>query len=925
MTTDRPRSGVVVTPGMHRLLAALLIAFAVLVVDSVYLGTISFLEWRSGETLQGFTYQIAFLLHLALGFAIIAPALVYSFMHLRRALHRPNRLAVRLGLALFAVTLVLFVSGILLTRGLPVFELSHPVSRNIVYWLHIAAPLAACWLFVLHRLAGKRIRWGAGAAIGGISLIMSLVIVWVSTPRPPEPIVGNFEPSLARTESGHFLTTEDLMADDYCAGCHQDIFEQWQHSAHRFASFNNPAYLFSVRNTRQVAFERDGDVTAARFCAGCHDPVPLFTGAFDDPEFDDEQHETAHAGITCVSCHGITALGSPRGNSDYVIGAPEHYPFAFSQNPTLQWVNGILIKGKPALHKRTFLKPLHESAEFCGTCHKVHLPEKLNKYKWLRGQNHYDSFLLSGVSGHGVQSFYYPDQAQPNCNGCHMPWQPSDDLGAKPFEDGLAVHGHHFPAANTALASLLDFPDHVNHAHEQMLKNSMRLDIFGLRKGDSIDGTLIAPLKEQSPVLVPGENYVLDVVLRNMTVGHLFTEGTADSNQVWLSVTVTDTDTGQIIAESGDIDDQDRVHPFSHFVNAYVLDKYGQRIALRNAEDIFTKLYDHQIPPGAADVVHYLIQVPPSIKGSISIEVALHYRKFDTRYVEAFRGEPGNPLPVVTIATDQLTLPTSSEESLSIATPPSSIDAWVRWNDYGIGFLRKKDRRGLKQAESAFQKVSALNPANGYLNLGRVYLQEGRIFEAADMIRLAAEHGAYPWSVAWFSAQVDVQSGELESAIELMADIESTRFTEARERGFDFSKDYRLHVALGQARFQRGKLVTQGEPNPWFDAAMDSFKRAIDLDPENLSAHYGLTLLYERLSDDTGAQRHRTLHAKYRPDNNARDRAANIARQNDPAANQAAEPIVIYHLYPSFEQGHTRSETMKQALSHVMPPVFGHE
>ena len=71
MTTNRPRSGVVVTPGMHRLLAALLIAFAVLVIDSVYLGTISFLEWRSGETLQGFTYQIAFLLHLALGFATL--------------------------------------------------------------------------------------------------------------------------------------------------------------------------------------------------------------------------------------------------------------------------------------------------------------------------------------------------------------------------------------------------------------------------------------------------------------------------------------------------------------------------------------------------------------------------------------------------------------------------------------------------------------------------------------------------------------------------------------------------------------------------------------------------------------------------------------------------------------------------------------
>ena len=31
---------------------------------------------------------------------------------------------------------------------------------------------------------------------------------------------------------------------------------QWQYSAHRFASFNNPAYLFSVRNTRESVLAR---------------------------------------------------------------------------------------------------------------------------------------------------------------------------------------------------------------------------------------------------------------------------------------------------------------------------------------------------------------------------------------------------------------------------------------------------------------------------------------------------------------------------------------------------------------------------------------------------------------------------------------------------------------------------------------------
>jgi len=55
--------------------------------------------------------------------------------------------------------------------------------------------------------------------------------------------------------------------------------------------------------------------------------------------------------------------------------------------------------------QKTFLKPVHHSAECCGTYHKVHLQEALNHYRWLRGQNHYDFFLLSGVSGHCASSF----------------------------------------------------------------------------------------------------------------------------------------------------------------------------------------------------------------------------------------------------------------------------------------------------------------------------------------------------------------------------------------------------------------------------------------------------------------------------------------------------------------------------------------
>src|SRR5262249_9440931 len=160
-----------------------------------------------------------------------------------------------------------------------------------------------------------------------------------------------------------------------------------------------PPYLFSVRETRKVALERDGDVKAARWCAGCHDPVPFFSGAFDDPKFDDEKHPTSQAGITCTVCHSMTNIKGTTGNANYTIEEPQHYPFAFSTNKSLQWINNQLVKAQPDLHKKTFLKPFHKTAEFCATCHKVSLPVELNHYKdFLRGQNHYDTFLLSGVS-----------------------------------------------------------------------------------------------------------------------------------------------------------------------------------------------------------------------------------------------------------------------------------------------------------------------------------------------------------------------------------------------------------------------------------------------------------------------------------------------------------------------------------------------
>jgi tetratricopeptide (TPR) repeat protein len=915
----------VVGPRLGRLLSAVFAGFVLLTVNALYLLTITSLEAFTGRGYQDYFYQLMFLLHLTVGLVIILPVVVFGMAHLRKAWRRPNRRAIRAGVALYATALLLMLSGLLLAR-FEFFEIRDPNIRSLAYWVHLVSPLVVIWLFILHRLAGTGIRWSLGRRWGGVALSFTLLMLFwhgyqqlSGGPSPADlagadPVKdgGPFSPSLAQTATGKLIPAESLMTQDYCAQCHQDISERWAHSAHRFSSFNNPAYRFSVGELRQAALQRDGSVRPSRFCAGCHDPVPLFSGAFDDPELEQHHPAMAEAGLTCTACHGITRINSPLGNADYTIEEPRHYPFAFSDNRLLRAVSRQLIKAKPAFHKQTFLKPLHKTPEFCGLCHKVHIPAELNQYKWLRGQNHYDSFLLSGVSGHGVASFYYPPQAAPSCGTCHMSPKPSGDFGARVLDGSkeLKIHDHLFPAANTAIPHLLDLPPWVNETHRAFLDRAVRVDIFGLKQGGAIDGAMQGPIRPSFPRLQPGGRYLLEVVIATERIGHRFTEGTSDSNNLWLDVKLTSGD--RVIGRSGGLGERGEVDPWSYFANTYLLDREGNRIDRRNAQDIFVALYNHQIPPGAAEVVHYSFDVPPGVEDVITIEAKLQYRKFDTTYLRHLQGETfvNNDLPITTLAEDRVSLPVAATPMAATAVEPSGRDAttpqWKRWNDYGIGLLRKGDQdsgRGeLRQAEEAFAQVERLAQGQGALNLARVYLTEGRLEEAARALSRAAGHEspAPPWSVAWFSALVDKQRGYLDEAIENLNAILATQFPDARRRGFDFSKDYRVINELGQTLFERAKQERGERRRKAREALLHEAKRwfhkTLEIDPENLLAHYNLALIYARLGNQTQARLHRIQHGKYKPDDNARERAVAIHRRAHPAANHAAEAVAIYDL-----------------------------
>jgi tetratricopeptide (TPR) repeat protein len=483
--------------------------------------------------------------------------------------------------------------------------------------------------------------------------------------------------------------------------------------------------------------------------------------------------------------------------------------------------------------------------------------------------------------------------------------KPSDDFGANFFNPTNTttrfVHNHLFPAANTGVAHVRGQPDTVK-VHQDFLKDSLRVDIFGIKEGGAVDSPLSAPLRPKVPALKRGQKYLFEVVLRTLKLGHPFTQGTADSNEVWVDARVTSGN--NVVGRSGGLDANNAVDPWAHFVNIYMLDRDGNRIDRRNPQDIFTPLYNHQIPPGAAQVAHYSFTVPEDQSQPLVIEVKLQYRKFDTKYLQYVFGKDfTNDLPVTTIASDKIGFPVEGVNA-PVTDGESAIVEWQRWNDYGIGLLLEGDKGSEKgeliQAAQAFGQVERLGHADGPLNLARVYFKEGRLDDAVAALQRAVKFDppAPRWTVAWLNGLVNKQNGFLDKAITEFRSILEDHYPELDRRGFDFGKDYEVINELGQTHYERAKMerANPEKQKEFLQLAIQQFQRTLALDAENLTAHYNLALIYTQLGDDQKAAYHHKEHEKFRPDDNARDRAIAIARRANPAADHAAQAIVIYPL-----------------------------
>jgi Flp pilus assembly protein TadD len=727
---------------------------------------------------------------------------------------------------------------------------------------------------------------------------------------PPETMNGEgdgpdgpFFPSSAQVYGRQKIPSKFFMESDSCKRCHEDIYNQWFSSAHHFSSFNNQWYRKSIEYMQDTIGTKP-----SKWCGGCHDPAVLYAGLMDTPIKQIVHRPESQAGLGCMMCHSIASVKSTMGQGDFYLEYPKLHELAATQNKVARALHDFLIHLNPEPHRRVFLKPFmrEQTAEFCSSCHKVHLDVPVNHYRWFRGFNEYDNWQASGVSGQGARSFYYPPKSQ-QCADCHMPSESSHDAGNV---NGF-IHSHRFPAANTALPTANEDAAQLKLTEDFLKNGALTVDIFALspaqaplKPGASTQSELsttfavgeeaenkvnpmtagevtpiTAPLNRVQPALRRGDTVRIDVVVRTRKLGHFFPGGTVDAYDTWLELKATD-DKNHTIFWSGMVEDNGHgpVEKSAHFYRSLQTDAHGNPINKRNAWATRAVVYVRLIPPGAADTVHYRVHIPENAGDKITLHARLCYRKFswwETQFSFAGMPDPARQntvtpdyddrpftftapltgvsakeekipdLPIVAIAEDQVTLPVIA--NTMPAPAPQAIakkEEWQRWNDYGIGLFLQGD---LKGAAAAFQKVTEADPTNpdGWVNIGRAAVQEGDMERARKV---------------------------LETALSLKPDLARANYFYARvlraDGNYAASAD-RLQKVLAQYPRDRVALNDLGRLlflERKYDDAVNTFNEVLSIDPEDLQAHYNLMLCYNGLGNEKLAKEHQARYLRFKAD-----------------------------------------------------------
>ena len=169
-----------------------------------YLAGVTFMQWWTKQTYEDQFYAWMFLVHIVVGLLIVVPFIVFGLIHMRNTKDRKIRRTVMIGYALFAVCILVLVSGFLLMRIEGLIDLKSPVARSVIYWAHVGGPVIGGWLYFMHRLVGPKMRWKQGLVWAGLAgaTAIGMIMMQASDPRDWNTVGPQRRRQILRTFSG---------------------------------------------------------------------------------------------------------------------------------------------------------------------------------------------------------------------------------------------------------------------------------------------------------------------------------------------------------------------------------------------------------------------------------------------------------------------------------------------------------------------------------------------------------------------------------------------------------------------------------------------------------------------------------------------------------------------------------------------------
>jgi hypothetical protein len=624
--------------------------------------------------------QWAVVFHTVAGVAFVLPFVWYQARHWK--LYRSMRLShvVLTGYFAMLTTMVLIVSGLVLTfqaifavRISPAWDLTHLWATFGL----IASVVPHVGTLIVRAARAKAGELGAALHAGSrrfqhVTLFLVVacfipVIVASLAYRPPRLnnkfpkdysyVFGPqrpFAPSLARTASGGAYDARALSGSESCgsSGCHKEIYDEWAVSAHRYSAMD-PAF----QKVQSVMGEQNGP-ESTRYCGGCHDPISLFSGTKNIFVKNLTSSAGYKEGVSCVACHAIDKT-DVKGNAAYVITQPQRYLFELTGGAVPKAMSDFLIRAYPRQHVKSLEHKLFKSPEFCAGCHKQFIDEEINHVGWVQLQNQYDNWRKSRWN-HGKN----PRQTI-ECRECHMPLEASDEPGSGDDLDynrspnDQKHRSHRFLGGNQFIPLALKLAGAKEHVRltEKWLRGEIDIPEIAdkWRNGPAVPVEVMAPDSAR-----PGAPVTIQTMLTNNKVGHDFPTGPLDIIQAWVELTVTD-QTGRVVFQSGQRDSANFIAPGSFMLKAEPVDQNGNLIDRHNLWEMVGVRYRRSIFPGFSDQDKFTFACPTSNVTELRVTARLLYRKADQYLLNFLFGkESGITAPITVVSEDRKTIRVAS-------------------------------------------------------------------------------------------------------------------------------------------------------------------------------------------------------------------------------------------------------------------------